>query len=247
MIYPVNNIAITQYPHKNSKAIDFGWWGGHHQDIIACDSGEVYKIEKQNLGGNVIYLKHNNGIVSAYGHLQTISVKQGQKVSLGQKIGTMGATGKGVKGEHLHFELHSKGRDIYGNANLDPLKYCYVYPNQKVCKNKNYYTYKDKIKYYDDGEVWKTGVYKLLYEKALRKTHNLTLNIYKVKDCDKSIQKCLTSKKPNDKAILTTKEDIRIVEIYNQGNRVWGKLNFTKPYWLVLCNADGTKQANRIS
>lgn len=245
MIYPVNNIAITKGYHKG-KSLDFGWWGGHHQNIISCGDGKVYLIQKQPKGGNVIYIEHKNNIISAYAHLQSICVKKGQKVKLGQKIGTMGATGV-VSAEHLHFGLYTKGKNLGGNADLDPFKYCLVYPNQKVCKNKNYYTYKDKIKYYDDSQVWKVGEYRLLKEKALRKTHNLTNNVYKVKECDKIIQKYLTSKKPNDKAILTTKETINIVEIFTQGKRVWGRMNFKKPYWLVLCNLDGTPQANRIS
>ena len=245
MIYPVNNISITQGYHKG-KSLDFGWWGGHHQNIISCGDGKVYLIQKQPKGGNTIYIEHDNKIISAYAHLNEICVKKGQKVKLGQKIGTMGKSGV-CTGEHLHFGLYTKGKNLGGNADIDPFKYCLVYPNQKVCKNDNYKKYKDKIKYYDDSKVWNTGVYQLLYEKALRKSHNLTLNVYKVKECNKTIQKYLTSKKPNDKAILTTKEPVNIVQIYTQGKRVWGKLNFKTPYWIVLCNTDGTPQANRIS
>lgn len=249
MIYPVNDISIIKQrsggAYHGGKSIDFGWYTKHHQNIMACADGKVYKIEKQPNGGNVIYLKHDNDVISAYAHLHEICVKKGQKVKLGQKIATMGKTGAAT-GEHLHFGLYSKGKNIYGDADLDPFKYCLMYPNQTICNNEMYRKYKDKIKYYDDSKTWTTGVYQLLFNKALRKTHNLTNNVYKVKECDKIIQKYLTSNKPNDKAILTTAESVNIVQLYTQGKRVWGKLNFRKPYWIVLCNLDGTPQAQKI-
>lgn len=241
MRYPVNNIAITKGYHTG-KSLDFGWWEGHHQDILACADGVVYSIEKQPKGGNVIYLQHDKGILSAYVHLQTICVKKGQKVSMGQKIATMGKTGKAT-GEHLHFGLYSKGKNRWGNANLDPFNYCLIYPNQKINHNDNYEKYKNKIKYYDDGDVWKPGNYILLYEKALRKTHELGKNIYKVKECSKLTQKYLTSNRPNNDAYLRIGTEIKVSEIYNQGRRVWGRMGNS---WLVLCNIDGRKQAKKV-
>lgn len=223
MIYPVKNISIIKQsngtPYHGGKSIDFGWWGGHHQDILSCDDGKVYLIQKQPKGGNVIYIKHNNKIISAYAHLQSICVKKSQKVVLGQKIGTMGATGV-VSAEHLHFGLYTQYKNLGGNADLDPLKYCLVYPEQKICKNEMYNKYKNKIKYYE--EYWTTGVYKLLYKKAWRKTHKIANNIYQ---------------------FVKAGTDVRINEIYKEGTRVWGKCG---AFWFVLCNKDGTKQATKI-
>lgn len=241
MIYPIKNIAIVQGYHTG-KSLDFGWWTKHHQDVMACDDGKVYKIEKQPNGGNVIYLKHSGDIISAYAHLNTICVKKGQTVAMGEKIATMGATGK-VTGEHLHFGLYSKGKNIYGNADLDPFKYCLVYPEQKVAES-TIKKYGNKIKYYEDKKVWDKGVYKLLYDKCLRKSHKIGLNTYKVKECSKVTQQYLTSKKPNDIAKLRKGTEIRITQIYDETGRIWGKMGNA---WLVLCNRDGTPQATKIS
>lgn len=223
MKYPVNDISIIKQRNGGAyhlgKSIDFGWYTKHHQNIMACADGKVYKIEKQPNGGNVIYLRHDNDVISAYAHLHEVCVKKGQKVKQGQKIATMGKTGAAT-GEHLHFGLYSKGKNIYGNADLDPFKYCLLYPEQKICKNEMYNKYKDKIKYYED--YWTTGIYKLLYKKAWRKTHKIANNIYQY---------------------VKAGTDVRINEIYKEGTRVWGKCG---NYWFVLCNKDGTKQATKI-
>ena len=243
MIYPIKDIAITQGYHTG-KRLDFGWWTKHHQDVMACDDGKVYKIEKQPNGGNVIYLKHSGDIISVYAHLDTIVVKKGQVVAMGEKIATMGASGK-VTGEHLHFGLYSKGKNIYGNADLDPFKYCLVYPNQKVADS-TIKKYGSKIKYYDDKKVWDKGIYILLYDKYLRKDHNLGMNVYKVNECPKSFLPYLTSIKPNNKAQVKKGSDVNILDIYNENGRIWGVIIAgNKKYYVVLCNKDGKEQAKK--
>jgi murein DD-endopeptidase MepM/ murein hydrolase activator NlpD len=53
-------------------------------------------------------INHGNGIVTLYGHMNSIGVSYGQTVSKGQSIGTVGATGVAT-GPHLHFEIRSGG------------------------------------------------------------------------------------------------------------------------------------------
>lgn len=54
--------------------------------------------------GNGVLIQNPDGESQYYGHLDTISVRKGDKVGLGEQIGTMGATGN-VTGPHLHFEV----------------------------------------------------------------------------------------------------------------------------------------------
>lgn len=54
--------------------------------------------------GNVVVVKHNDGLISSYANLQNISVEQGAKLKAGQKLGTVGNTGS-VKEPQLHFEI----------------------------------------------------------------------------------------------------------------------------------------------
>jgi len=58
-----------------------------------------------NLGyGNYIKIQHYNGTMTVYGHLGNLYVKEGDKVTQGQTIGTMSDTGN-ANGCHLHFEV----------------------------------------------------------------------------------------------------------------------------------------------
>lgn len=54
--------------------------------------------------GNYVVVTHEKGIQTLYAHMSDIKVSQGQKVSKGQRVGSMGSTGQST-GVHLHFEV----------------------------------------------------------------------------------------------------------------------------------------------
>jgi murein DD-endopeptidase MepM/ murein hydrolase activator NlpD len=66
--------------------------------------------------GNYVIMKHPNGYSTLYAHLSAFSVKQGDRVAQGQKIGEVGSTGRST-GPHLHFSLYKNQRE------LNPLDY----------------------------------------------------------------------------------------------------------------------------
>lgn len=79
-------------------------------------SGTVIVIGDQPLGyGNYIVIRHDRGFQSLYGHLSKILVRNGQRISQGQKIGEMGSSGRST-GTHLHFSLYKN------NVPVDPLR-----------------------------------------------------------------------------------------------------------------------------
>lgn len=84
----------------------------------AADGGVVVEANTGWNGGygNVIKIRHSNGLYTVYAHLQSIQVVSGQTVSKGQQIALIGNTGNS-DGPHLHFEVWSNG------TRVNPLNY----------------------------------------------------------------------------------------------------------------------------
>jgi murein DD-endopeptidase MepM/ murein hydrolase activator NlpD len=66
--------------------------------------------------GNTIVIDHGFGTVTKFAHASKILVREGQRVSRGQRIALVGNTGLAT-GPHLHYEVHVNGRAV------DPLRY----------------------------------------------------------------------------------------------------------------------------
>lgn len=137
MRYPTNYVAISKDYKKGSHyGIDLGYsrnYGGKNQPIYAPDDGKVICRQTQTSGGKVIHIKHDNGCVTEYAHLDTWVVKKGDKVKMGQKIGTMGKSGN-ASGEHLHLGVYKGNKINYNKPSgwVDPKKYLYTTQDQKV-------------------------------------------------------------------------------------------------------------------
>jgi murein DD-endopeptidase MepM/ murein hydrolase activator NlpD len=83
--------------------------GGYMTPIYSTAPGVVSFTGQRNGYGNVVEIDHGGGFKTRYAHLQAISVAIGQHVSLGQRIGGMGSTGRST-GPHLHYEVWENGR-----------------------------------------------------------------------------------------------------------------------------------------
>lgn len=81
--------------------------------VRAANRGVVRLVDAFTLGGNVIYVDHGEGLVTAYLHLSKQLVAVGDTVARGDTIGRVGATGR-VTGPHLHFIAR------YGTITVDP-------------------------------------------------------------------------------------------------------------------------------
>lgn len=66
-----------------------------------------------SLEGNLVIVDHGMGLNSAFLHLATVDVRAGQRVAQGERIGTVGATGRAT-GPHLHWSVK------WNDARLDP-------------------------------------------------------------------------------------------------------------------------------
>lgn len=83
--------------------------------VKAVTDGTVKSIKNDPRYGLTITIEHSNGFVSSYSSLLTAEfVKEGEKVSKGQTIGTVGnsAVFEVSEDSHLHFELIKDGSNI---------------------------------------------------------------------------------------------------------------------------------------
>ena len=87
--------------------IDFG--GAHRTPINATAPGTVAYVGQRSGYGNVVEIDHGRGLKTRYAHLAAASVRPGQRVALGQRVGAMGSTGRST-GTHLHYEIWVDGR-----------------------------------------------------------------------------------------------------------------------------------------
>ncbi len=79
------------------------------QPVYATADGEVESAAYSGDYGNLVQIKHGFGLTTRYGHLSAFNVKAGQKVSRGDIIGYVGATGRAT-GAHVHYEILANGK-----------------------------------------------------------------------------------------------------------------------------------------
>lgn len=122
--------APTEGAGTNHGAIDISGNGTRGlYNIIAAEEGVITIVNNNctegnsNCGGgygNYVKIDHGDGIETLYAHMQSVSVKVGDKVIKGQVLGKLGSTGRST-GPHLHFEVRDHGTKV------NPLNY--VSPN----------------------------------------------------------------------------------------------------------------------
>ncbi len=106
--------APTKGASTNHKGID--WATPIGTAVMASCGGTVTKAGWGSGYGYVVYIRHEDGRETRYGHLSKVLVSAGQKVKQGQKIALSGNTGRST-GPHVHFEIRINGQAV------NPLKY----------------------------------------------------------------------------------------------------------------------------
>jgi murein DD-endopeptidase MepM/ murein hydrolase activator NlpD len=74
--------------------------------LVATDT-----YEPSQAAGTVVIIDHGNGLTTFHAHLEDTAVVEGQNVTQGQTIATVGSTGKST-GPHLHFEVRRDGEAV---------------------------------------------------------------------------------------------------------------------------------------
>ena len=77
---------------------------GTSPPVYVARSGTVETVTYDGTGGNYVVVKHDDGYWTYYGHLDSVDLVVGEKVTTNSRVGIMGSTGL-AKGIHLHFEV----------------------------------------------------------------------------------------------------------------------------------------------
>jgi murein DD-endopeptidase MepM/ murein hydrolase activator NlpD len=116
--WPVRGKILSAYGAKSSGLFNDGINIGASRGtaVKAAENGVVAYAGNEVKGmGNLIIIQHSDGWMTVYAHMDSMVVRRGNKVSVGQKIGTVGETGK-VDSPQLHFEVR-KGTKAYNPSN----------------------------------------------------------------------------------------------------------------------------------
>jgi lipoprotein NlpD len=97
--------TLTERPNGGHGLTISGRLG---QEVRAASNGRVVYLGTGLLGyGQLLIIKHSDAYLSAYGHTQSVAVKEGDIVVIGQRIATMGVGPQGTP--MLYFEIRSNG------------------------------------------------------------------------------------------------------------------------------------------
>ncbi len=113
--YPIKGRVFSKYGprgRRNHNGVDIPLKTG--EPIYATFEGRI-RYAKYNTGGfgNLVIVRHKNGLETWYAHLSKLNVKPNDLVKSGQVIGFGGSTGRS-RGPHLHFEVR------YSDQTFDP-------------------------------------------------------------------------------------------------------------------------------
>lgn len=92
--------------------------------VTATADGVVHFSGTRSGFGRVVEINHGNGFITRYAHLNRRSVKTGQKVSLHDKIGELGSSGRST-GPHVHYEVLYKGKPLNPRRFIEAGRYVF--------------------------------------------------------------------------------------------------------------------------
>lgn len=117
-------VGSTRSNHSPQYAVDFNRDNDFGDAVLATGNGTIYRIE--NLGdtsyGRYMIINHGEGWQSLYAHLSETFGREGQFVTKGTRIGSVGNSG-GSSGAHLHYEQRYNGNLVRIEFNGNPIAY----------------------------------------------------------------------------------------------------------------------------
>ena len=136
-VLPVIGPVISKFGHRGRRmhtGTDIRLNAG---DTVRCAFDGKVRLAKRFSGyGNLVLVRHSNGLETIYAHLQTIKVNVNDTINAGDVIGLGGRTGR-ASCNHLHFETRLFGEPFDSNKYID-FKLCALRSNHVYYKNKQW-------------------------------------------------------------------------------------------------------------
>lgn len=118
-VHPFKGKVISKYGIRRGRmhtGTDIKLMSG---DSVRCAFDGRVRIAKRFSGyGNLVLVRHSNGLETIYSHLRNISVKINDTIKAGDLIGLGGRTGRATT-DHLHFETRLFGQHFDSNKYID--------------------------------------------------------------------------------------------------------------------------------
>lgn len=113
-----SSFGYRRHPITGRRAMHLGIdiSGKTGSDIVAMADGLVIFSGRKSGYGNIVEIRHPNGLETRYAHNQRNVVKEGDLIRKGQVIAKLGSTGRST-GPHVHFEVRRNGEAV------DPMRY----------------------------------------------------------------------------------------------------------------------------
>ncbi|MBA4742435.1 MAG: peptidoglycan DD-metalloendopeptidase family protein, partial [Azoarcus sp.] len=113
-LWPASGEVIEGFEESSNKGLDIA--GEPGDPVVAAAAGNVVYSGSGLRGyGKLVIIKHEDDFLTAYAHNRELLVKEGDKVSKGQKIAELGSTD--ADRPKLHFEIRKQGKPV------DPAKF----------------------------------------------------------------------------------------------------------------------------
>ncbi len=110
-VFPVDPSAHPQFADAFGSHRGTDIFAAVGSALLAVDDGDARAAEDPK-GGNVVYLRSDDGTVYYYAHLSSYTGQFPRRVAAGDELGAVGTSGNALgKTPHLHFEVHPNGGD----------------------------------------------------------------------------------------------------------------------------------------
>ncbi|MCM3763002.1 peptidoglycan DD-metalloendopeptidase family protein [Alkalihalobacillus oceani] len=120
LIWPTVGEVTDSFGTRDGKHYGIDIAAPEGTPVVSVAGGTVSRSYHSHTYGQVVFIKHDNGLETVYAHLHERSVNEGEQVKEGERIGSVGNTGRS-SGNHLHFEVHHGSWNPEKSDSIDPL------------------------------------------------------------------------------------------------------------------------------